>query len=731
MDDESNTSKEGEEEKEPPETPSNGSDTEAQTQAASEEELLNLISKDREATRILSELLRGREIASVYIDARSGGVFFGGEARITGDVVGRSQAKRVKGSARGSLVGVAAGRVLSDVLIKVRAVYVEPSQYTLAQQVLTEKHVLVLWGQAHWGKWTTALHMLSTRYNEDVFEIDPNIDLEKIRSSELLAKRGYVIDTLAPDKAEKLDTFVLNSLSRRLETQHSHLVLIVDSRTRLAKEALKSYLIIWNDVPDRVQLLEKHLELHLDDTDALGEAHKLSQSETVQQFFDAHLLPRDVDRLAELLAQVTHGKLELEEALTRFESRAKKQVETWFIEHERIEERTFMISLAVFNGASYQTVVEADEQLQALLRPSSAENEPAVLNPVFEITRSQRIEDACAHPVKGYEETEFGRSPVELITLNNPTFQPAILHYAWYEYDRLRRLLVEWLRNLGFHSRFDVRARAAAAVGELSKHDFSYIRGEVLLPWANHQDQRARSSAALALGIPAWEGKLAPQVLGILHHWSSLRNNWRLCWTAAAAYGGLVGLRFPDSALRDLHLIAQAEDSRLFNIISHSLTSLFQAGQLVPDYYLKVIEALVEWTDDQAAKIVALTGLLIFLDLALEAEVDAEPEGGTWPTLLWLAREDRAYQDRVVILWRRALNAKWARKNALEALRRWLLLVDDDARLYEAAEQIIVTLVNEGNERERKRVRFHLEKWKKESGSADKILLSLNRQLER
>jgi len=711
------------------ETPPEDSDVETPTRSVSEEELVKEI-KDKDVARIVAELLRGQQIASVYIDARSGGVFFGGEARITGDVVGRGQVKRAAAPPSGVLAEAAVGRVLSEDLAKVRAIYVSPSPYVQAQYILAEKHVLILWGQAHWGKWTTALHLLSALHADEILEIKPDVDLEGLRSSELKPKRGYVIDTLAPDSAEKLNAFVLNRLSSRLREQHSHLVVTVDSRVSLSKETLSDYLVIWSDVPDRGQLLEKHLAWYLTDTDMLARARELSQADAVQQFLTTHLLPGEVDRLAELLAGVARGELKLEEALARFEARARQQVEAWFETHTDLEERTFMLSLAVFNGANYQAVVEADEHLQSLIKPPPAEDEPPGTDSIFGTTRSQRVKEACAHLVQGYEEAEFGRSPVELIVLDNPTFQPAVLHYTWHEYDRLRRPLLDWLRDLGFHPSFDVRARAAAAVGELSKYNFGYVRGEVLLPWANHQNSRARAAAALALGIPVWEGEFAPQVLGLLHHWATLRNNWRLCWTAAAAYGGLVGLRFPDTALRDFHTIAQAEDLRLFRVLSRSVANLFEAGRLVPDYYLKVLDALVAWIADPKSRIVTLTGLLIFLELALEARVEAEPEGGTWPTLLWLAREDEAYRDRVTSLWRCALNTKSARKLALETLRQWLLIVDDDSRLYPAIEQVIRMLVTQGTHREQERLRFYLDRWasypKERSKSATKILSALN-----
>jgi len=702
---------------------------EAPSRPVSAQELVQEIG-DKDTARIISELLRGQEIASVYIDARSGGVFFGGEARVTGDVTGRSNLKRAASRARVTLGEMAIGQVLADDLRKTRVVYVKPAAYAQARQVLAERHVLLLWGQAHWGKWTTALHLLSTLQADDILEINPDVGLDELYAFNPEPRCAYVIDTLAHESSEALSAFALNRLSERFRKQQSYIVITVDSRASLSKEAFGDYLVTWRDLPPSVGLLEKHLSWYLLEKDLLARARELGQTDEVKELLCNHLLPGEIDRLAELLAEAVRGELQLAEALTRFEARARQQVEAWFETHTKLEERTFMLSLAVFSGANYQAAIEADEHLQSLIKPPPSEGESRIVPPVFGGTRSQRVREASSHIIQGYEEAEFGRSPVEIVVLDNPTFQPAVLHYVWHEYDRLRRFLTEWLLEFGLYPSFDVRARAAAAIGELSKYNFGYIRKEVLLPWANHQNSQARASAALALGIPAWEGEFAPQVLGLLHHWSTLRNNWRLSWTAAAAYGGLVGLRFPDMALRDLYNIAQGEDLRLLGVLNQSVANLFQAGRTAPDYYIKVLEALVGWTANSKSKIVTVIGLLIFLELARRAKVEADPEGGMWPTMLWLVREDEEYQDRVISLWKRALNTKSSRKLALEALHHWIRMVDEDTRLYSSVEQLVIALTTQGTARERDRLCFYLDRWASDPAegfrSAARILAKLN-----
>ena len=368
MSDESvNNVEEGPEEIVTAEAPPEDSDAEVSARPVSEEELVKE-TKDKDVARIVAELLRGQQIASVYIDARSGGVFFGGKARITGDIVGGDQAKWVPAAATDALAEAPAGRVLSENLAKVGGVYVRPSIYSHAQRILSERHVLILWGQAHWGKWTTALHLLSTLHADEIFEINPDVNLDGILSSEFELQRGYVIDTLAPEGVEKLNTFVLNRMSNRLRKRHSHLVITVDSRVPLSKETLSGYLVVWSDVPDRAQLLEKHLACYLTDKDMLARARELSQADAVQQLLSTHLLPGEIDHLAELLAGVARGELKLEEALAR----ARQQTHFHGPVTGQVHTGSGDISIDYISGKAVAVGVEKDSGNVIVVEPESS-----------------------------------------------------------------------------------------------------------------------------------------------------------------------------------------------------------------------------------------------------------------------------------------------------------------------------------------------------------------------
>ncbi|RIK28119.1 MAG: hypothetical protein DCC55_38965, partial [Chloroflexi bacterium] len=174
----------------------------AAPQELSQDEWLKAI-RDPKVAHIVNEVLRGRQIASVYIDARSGGAFFSGETRIEGDVVSGGRAYRTQfgasvsgtihtgsGDLRGErqtreTTGGFAGRVLAETLRKINTVYVAPNAYPHASQLLEERHLLILWGPTHGGKWTSALHLLASFHKDALFELDPTVTFEQFRVADL------------------------------------------------------------------------------------------------------------------------------------------------------------------------------------------------------------------------------------------------------------------------------------------------------------------------------------------------------------------------------------------------------------------------------------------------------------------------------------------------------------------------------------------------------------------
>lgn len=646
---------------------------------------------------------------------------FLGDTHITGDMVARDQYRgSVATGSAGAEAPFAAEHVLAEELAKVRAVYVPPPAYERAREVLTRQHLLILRGRPRIGKWTTALYLgTETLRAENVIELDPALDLRDLATEEALEPETcYVTETLAPDSAEALTGFRLNRLRKALRRQRSYLILCATAEVPVAGEAREHCVVDWDRSPPAEQALERHLHFYLSSEAAARRgAQELVRSEEVQALLDRHLLPGELDRLAELLARVAREEAPLEEALARFEARVERQVERWFENHEDPDLLAFMVTLAVFSGARYQDVAEAHRQLLELAAPRQETDDDARPASAFASRRRPRVKQCHAHLETTYEDREYGRTQVEIVAFDNPAFQPAVLAYAWDEFDILRRPLLTWLSSFG-QAAFARRARAAAAAGELGKHDFVTVLEALIRPWANGRDFRTRDAAALALGILAWHPDRTADVRGLLKHWATLENNPRLRWTAASAYGSLAGLRFPEMALRNLFRMIADGDARLFGVVSRSIAFLFEAGDSAPEFFHKVLDALKGWTEHKR-RLPRLVSLLIFLELAgLRMPDERRDEAADpWPRLLHLAHDDEALRSVSTTILRRALSEKVTRRPALNRVYGWLQQAEEDETLVPAIGGLLRPIVTEGRERDRRRLRYYLDGWANDPAS--------------
>ncbi len=705
-----------------------------QRPATPSEDRLGDLVRDPELRQELGSLQQLKGIIERFIDTRS--VIFLGETHIHRDFVARDQYRGV--TAAGTVeTPFAAEHVLAEDLARVRAVYVRPPAYDHAQRVVTNQHLLILRGRPHIGKWTTALHLGAEILRaERIIQIDPDLRLGDFLKADALEERAcYVTETLTPDSARGLTEFLIKQLRRTLQAQRSHLILCTDANAPLAREPLEGYLVEWSEVPPADQVLDSHLRFYLADPDELKTAQDLVRSDEVQAALSQHLLPRELDRLAGLLAQVARNEITLDRALAQFEARVESQVRNWFDTHEDPDQLALMVTLAAFSGARYHEVMAAHKQLLELVNPQEITESEAPPPSVFASRRRRRLEECHAHLEPASEEREFGRSQTEVVVFDNPTFQPAVLAYIWDEFDELRPPLLSWLASFGT-APFSLRARAAAAAGELGKHDFVTILDTVVRPWANSPMSRARDAAALALGILAWFPDRTAEVRGLLNHWVSLRDNWRLRWTAAAAHGSLAGLRFPETALRNLFTIIADGDPRLLGVVSRSIAFLFEAGDAAPEFSHKVLKTLAVWTEDKT-RLTRLVSLLIFLDLAgLQEPGDtAADQAEAWPRLLRLSHDEDELRGVTTTLLRRALSEKVTRRPALDTVHEWLKQADGDTDLETAIIGILRGIATEGDARERQRLHYFLNGWANDRVSplpaAAQVLRELGNDLTR
>lgn len=412
--------------------------------------------------------------------------------------------------------------------------------------------------------------------------------------------------------------------------------------------------------------------------------------------------PREVVKLSELLAGAACGEFDLAEALWRFRV-GEGQARRWFDEHPASERRAAMVAVAALNGAPCQHVLDAQFMLLRLIEPDTtglASRRP----PAFEPLCCEWIDDCCAHIIGG-EQRDLGQGGLECVELNSPALRDEVLSYVWQECVQLQRALLSWLCYLGGSDDQLVRSRAAEVAAAFARFDLEQVYREVLAIWAAHELPEVRFAAALALAFLASDAD---------HDWSALRltqdlagNATSLCKLAVAAYGGGVGVRFPDQALVDLAALAlraRTDPPELLDEIFRSVVNLFErncAGQ--------VLAALSQWVAVPYPDPLAKLGARIFLTI-LDMGADA-PGAAAQPQPHWLAHTLLSHRNQVAEIWMQLLSASWARLAALDALHRFIVRADTQPQIYTAIEGVACALFACGTARERERLLFCLRQW--------------------
>ena len=348
------------------------------------------------------------------------------------------------------------------------------------------------------------------------------------------------------------------------------------------------------------------------------------------------------------------------------------------------------------------------------------------LNPgLTEKKRSQWLKNISAYLADGYEVTEYGKSRIKAVLFTDQSDPLAILSHIWNEYDTYAEATLIWLHELGENPNFEVRLRAAAVAGQLAIYEFRPVREKVLSPWAKSDKRDVQKLAALALTVVAYDEneEIAQQALNLLHHWSGLQNSPRLHWTSVAAYGGYIGLLFPQQALDNLKLIAQSGDGRIFADIAQVVAHLFEGGQQIPNLHSIVLRTLKSWVEQGQKTVIHRLSLLIFWGLMRESWL--VKDNIRQPSLLYLAKQSQDIEGMIIYLMRNCLNLELSRDLILSEMLGWLKFVDKQQSLYKTYARILFTLASPG--RERDRICSYLGRWSRDSESAIRILNLIKR----
>ncbi|MEC3975716.1 hypothetical protein [Amycolatopsis sp. H20-H5] len=597
--------------------------------------------------------------------------------------------------------------------------FVEPPGFPRALRMLAKHRVVVLAAPPGIGQYTAALELLRRASGDgpDLYELPAQEVLGDPTWAVPHQHAGFVIK---PDEAafDLLSEGWLSGASRLLTDAGSYLVVLTGKlRGELENAPRRAEFVLENLAgPDPLEIVKERVAKS-GLFDAAEVADRLGEAD-VRGLLDGRPQPWFAVRVAEVVVATLRDGGDLGAALAELDDPAS-QVKEWFETHESLEQVAFAFAVAVLGGSTYLTLSDAATQLRFQLSD----------DPTQGPLRFRR-DLAAVHP---WVELVAGPGEVaaEVVRFRNPRLQPAVLSYVWYEFDNRRPKLLTWLRKLAGHADVEVRARAGTAVGIIAAADLTHALHRYLLPWGRSGVLAERQSAALALGVIGSFPEHSASVWQRLRAWSDPSRGSahpRLAETAGLVVGGPLGLADPEAALDVLRGLAGDEQWRWLTAVALGAQQLVNAGALGT-----VLATLLDWTGDEDNEDRVAQGLIAFA-FAARFPVDEDEPATTvvpvrTPGLPMLLANVAEHLADLAELWARALENEQSRPLALDALREWLRLAEDDASAYRWVLELAASVADRG-ERDSERLEYYLEQWaedeEKPSASAADILDELS-----
>lgn len=628
-----------------------------------------------ERDEVLQQLSRA-SVVHLYMQERRvyGGVYV--EGSVQGDIAGQDLRKTSSsnsvGDPRGSRISVVP--LPPEDRRRLRAVVEPVADHDRARQILDRHRLAFIYGPSGTGKETAAAAALGLE--KEIF-----IVTSAVTTSDLVAfgerfsygrECCYLVPSLAPATAERLDASIVGSLQRQLADQESQLVVTIDDPANLDR-GVAHLLVSWREGPDPLVALRSHIAFYLQDEDRESYVEsRYGLAALVQELASRGV--RSVDEAARAICDANKCDEGSEHVRIRLGLDARRRLETWFEPSRTLAQLAFLLASSVLSGRPYTVVDAHAERLERLLaRLTRIDLSRHHVDP--RRRRRQRLEDAFARLGRGLVETEFGPCPADLVEMGDQALRGELLRLVWSEYDVLGEALLRWLRSAGRDRDPLVRLQAAAAAGWLAQLDFATVRERLFLPWARGNRSEA-FCAAEALGFAAnfsadGTAGLALRLLAVWSGEQGDRTDIARWFTAALAYGGGVGIRYPEVAVPGLRRILLNDDPRSLARVVDCLVSLLRAAAGAdPAVATVVLQYLAGWLDLDRRSSDAARWTLTRV-LTGTADITAENNGRLGAILF-----TNANAPSVAVLLRSALSDRATRNLALQALRDLLGCID-------------------------------------------------------
>ncbi|MFI1419566.1 hypothetical protein ACH4VX_16495 [Streptomyces sp. NPDC020731] len=449
----------------------------------------------------------------------------------------------------------AVGRLDAGEADALLAPYVEPRCFEEAARALGQEGVVVLVGPPGIGKRSAAVALVAkAAEGTEYVVLSPGRSLEDLADGRRMAFEkgiGYVLIDRMHEAASGTADFDWRRVRDAVRDADAHLVITTVHPVE-------------GDAPGSV----RHVPWQLPDLAAVLRVRLLRArcaADTVERAVAGLPGGCGVAEVAEAAGRIARGA-DPDEVWQEYGSGAAEPVREWFAAGREPREWAEVTALSFVTGAGYRDFETCQERLEEWVAPTF----PVLANDEETAAAHRRDADRRLslgrNTLVAVEERKDGALTRGALVFAHPQYRPWVLRELWAKrstayWNGVR----DWLTELvGAQPGLGVQLSVASGLALLTRPAFDEVAENYLHPWAGGVAGPAgQSTATLVLQCMCLDEGLAATALAVGRDWArspepALRS------TAAAAFSGALGVRFPTDAVNVLlRLTGRSEEAML------------------------------------------------------------------------------------------------------------------------------------------------------------------------
>jgi hypothetical protein len=523
--------------------------------------------------------------------------------------------------------------------------YVPPTGYDAAVTALGSDHVVRLGGPRGIGKRAAGLHMIREYTDKTIVLLSPALMLVELADRPYKPGFGYLVADREDEVSSKDTDFTWRAIRDAVREAGAYLVVSTTSRAVRA-DAVRHF--DWQR-PDLRRVLRAH-------------AGHVEIDDTVIDAVLAGLAECSMTDFVEVARRMAAGE-DHHAALAGYDVASAVDVREWFERQPLRRELLAVTALAFISVATRRTfdiLLLRLEEVMAQHIPASKPKTPTVdakdvLDPV-------RGNLTGPDSLIGTEYISRGATTSQVPAFKKVGYRRHVIAELFARYpapfwDGIR----DWVMDIVEHD----SGVPAWGLGLLAVVDFDEVEDTYLKPWSSTQWWPGQTAAAHVLWAMCFDDTTAAVALRTARRWAT-HGNPAQRFTAALAFGGVLGVCYPTEALRRLwQLIMQSATGvehacvALALLFANLVDATNDAGTVVAMLRTKVERATERSIDPDRCSLIMLAVLAV---LSVR-----DPHDRQVSVFVYLHRNpDRA--DNVAELWAGVLRHATYRKRALICL---------------------------------------------------------------